>query len=387
MKKIFIYSLIILAFSAQVVNAQAKNEYTLLEPLPAVDGSGTFMKTINLNTYIEYVFKFSIALAVFLAVIMIIWGGFEYMLSEIPFIKTNAKSRITNAIMGLLGALVSYLILVTIDPRLVQINTTIDPIKINTSEAINFRNALAQDLAKLTDESRQSVLASQTKIESLTAQRVELARKCEEGIIDDEDACMRDIAKIDSDIRKEKTSLYRNVTEQIGLGHFNNTINLLNDPKNWTETATYKEANSRRIFDIKNSALSEESEKSLVESKETIKGKYDEYIAKIKISDPQTSQLLEKQRDFYISEIDSERVVNGYILSYKNSDLFLDGNASAYHELAGISIENEIKKYEAAYENPQKGRDAGLEEEYKKMVMKRVEVLKSALYDQAETGQ
>ena len=70
-----------------------------------------------------------LALAVVLAVIMITVGGFEYMLSGAVDTKTNAIKRIQDAVLGLLLALCSYLILYTIDPNLVSPNNlTIPPI-------------------------------------------------------------------------------------------------------------------------------------------------------------------------------------------------------------------------------------------------------------------
>jgi hypothetical protein len=154
MKKILLSSILLISlfsFNKTVSTVYADNiipdsiggngaTYTLLEPLPCIEGAGqnctngkgvngiSYVEKVTISQYISYVFKLAIALAVFLATVMIIWGGFEYMLSAVPFVKVNAKERITNAIMGLAAALISYLVLQTIDPRLVQVNTTIPPI-------------------------------------------------------------------------------------------------------------------------------------------------------------------------------------------------------------------------------------------------------------------
>jgi hypothetical protein len=125
-------SIIVLAFIAIVpisVKAQVfqDNKYPLLEPLPCIPNAGQdctkgeLIKEINIEQYVSYVFNFSIAAAVLLAVIMIFVGGFEYVTSEIPGAKSNAKSRIQGAIGGLIMVLVSYLILYTLDPRLTNI--------------------------------------------------------------------------------------------------------------------------------------------------------------------------------------------------------------------------------------------------------------------------
>ncbi len=132
--------------------------YTLLEPIPCIGGAGTGQDCSNLNNgvatqvnidqYIGYIFKVSIAIAAGLAVLRIIWGGFEYITSEIPGLKSDAKSTIYNAILGLIFVLASYLILKTIDPRLVEVSTALPPIQVktqgfdtldqNTIDALNY---------------------------------------------------------------------------------------------------------------------------------------------------------------------------------------------------------------------------------------------------------
>ena len=176
MKKIFFYSLIALAM-VSVSNISHAQTYTLLEPLPSVEEPGKTIPEITINNYITYVFKFAIALAVLLATIMIIIGGFEYMLSESPFGKGNGKTRIQNAAWGLLAAFASYLILQTIDPRLVQINTSIPPIcpgglttDPNTKESVcnkavvtDFTQQLTNSLAELKEADKTTVVYNQTE--------------------------------------------------------------------------------------------------------------------------------------------------------------------------------------------------------------------------------
>lgn len=121
------------------------SEYTLLEPLPCIPDTstdtptcakGTMQKQINLNTYLSYIFRLAIALAAIAAVFMITLGGFQYMISEGIGSKDAAKTRIWNAILGLLGAICSYIILYTINPKLVQINPTIDPIVVPQVQSV-----------------------------------------------------------------------------------------------------------------------------------------------------------------------------------------------------------------------------------------------------------
>lgn len=122
------------------VKAQAlPANYTLLEPLPCIAGTGNnctggttncpsgSMCSINIQTYIVYIFKLMVALAVFAAVVMCIVGGFEYMLTDSITKKLDAKGTIKNAILGLGFALASYLILYTINPNLVNVSLVTVP--------------------------------------------------------------------------------------------------------------------------------------------------------------------------------------------------------------------------------------------------------------------
>jgi hypothetical protein len=74
----------------------------------------------NLSTYIKSLFDFLIAVAVALAVIMIIIGGFEYMTTDSWKGKSDGINKIKDALWGLALALLAYLILWTINPCLVD---------------------------------------------------------------------------------------------------------------------------------------------------------------------------------------------------------------------------------------------------------------------------
>ncbi len=74
----------------------------------------------QLGTFLAQAFQFGLAIAAALAVIMIIWGGVEVMLSESVFSKAEGRKKIQDAIWGLLLALVSWLILFTINPDILK---------------------------------------------------------------------------------------------------------------------------------------------------------------------------------------------------------------------------------------------------------------------------
>ncbi len=89
--------------------------YNLLAPIPgleeAVDADG-------IGEYFNVIFLIAIGLSGLLAVIKIVIGGIQYMGDESIFGKTEAKSTITKAILGLIIALAAYALLNTINPEL-----------------------------------------------------------------------------------------------------------------------------------------------------------------------------------------------------------------------------------------------------------------------------
>jgi hypothetical protein len=118
---------------AQTSPSPSPQMYIPLAPLPYTTGKGGVSSDCNSTpnqngivadcptdflTYLTGGFKLAIAAASILAVIMITYGGFEYMLSAVPGRKANGKETITNALQGLILALGSYLILSFINPDL-----------------------------------------------------------------------------------------------------------------------------------------------------------------------------------------------------------------------------------------------------------------------------
>jgi len=101
--------------------------YKLLAPLP--DGSGGTLSEFEsdpqknpcpLGKYLNIIIKLFFGIAGVLAVVMIVWGGVQYMTTELVSSKEEGKKSIRNAIFGLVLALSAYLILNTINPELLN---------------------------------------------------------------------------------------------------------------------------------------------------------------------------------------------------------------------------------------------------------------------------
>lgn len=114
--------------------ASSEGSYNLLQPLPCKAGEPSCedgeLKTFDpegtskLGEYLNLMINLFIGLCAVTAVVMIVIGGIEYSTSELVSNKEAAKERIQGAILGLMLALCSWLILNTINPDL--LNTEID---------------------------------------------------------------------------------------------------------------------------------------------------------------------------------------------------------------------------------------------------------------------
>ncbi len=98
--------------------------YTFLEPVKAGQTSSS-----NPAEYYKTLYEIGVGLAGLLAVIMLAIGGVEYIASAAnPSALDDAKKRIGAALLGLMIALASYLILQTINPNLINFNIDLKPV-------------------------------------------------------------------------------------------------------------------------------------------------------------------------------------------------------------------------------------------------------------------
>ena len=102
---------------AHTALAAATDEFVPLAPIPGVIEQG-----FGFQQFLSGAFTLGVIVAAFLAVIMIVIGGLEYMMSEAVTSKEDAKDRITSAILGLLLILFSYILLATINPDILTLD-------------------------------------------------------------------------------------------------------------------------------------------------------------------------------------------------------------------------------------------------------------------------
>lgn len=105
-------------------------------PLVSLPGLEKMPGESMLAKYLSWLFRFALAAAAFLAVLQITIGGIQMIFggaSETA--RTNAKTRIQDAIWGLVLALGSVLILTTISTQFKDMKLTIPEIKVTVTKA------------------------------------------------------------------------------------------------------------------------------------------------------------------------------------------------------------------------------------------------------------
>lgn len=126
-------------FWLSTVNAQG---YVPLAPLPGVPAG----QETDLESYLGSIFKIGIGLAGVFAVLMIIISGIQFIGGAAsPSAHTEAKERMVNAIMGLILALGSWLILNTINPNLLKTDLDLAEVTVTGSGPSGF---VTQNLAQ-----------------------------------------------------------------------------------------------------------------------------------------------------------------------------------------------------------------------------------------------
>ncbi len=302
MKKILIYIIILCALLPLKTEAQ---KYTLLEPLPCIPEAGTncapgeTIKEINIVGFVGYVFKFSIALAAFLAVLMIMWGGFEYVMSETPFGKSDGKERITNAIVGLLGILSSYLILATIDPRLVEIYTDIPPIQIDTRDAVSFQRQLESNISTLGEESRLESLKIEGDIKKNT-EKIKGFEAQNEAI----------------GLSEEEEKEYQRLKEETRILKSNQIKVIANGAMDIQLKIALENASSDKFIGDK------DTKARVDDALRVINQQYDTYSLKFReINDPAAETELMLRKSFYVDQIYQEKGLNELLWKYEGNDL------------------------------------------------------------------
>jgi hypothetical protein len=103
-------------------NGGCKINYSPLEPLPGLEN----VSTVDFAGMLNLLFKLMISIGALFAVGTLIYGGIVYMVSGATGEIGEAKKRMQAAIWALLLIAGSWLILYTVNPKLLEFNLGID---------------------------------------------------------------------------------------------------------------------------------------------------------------------------------------------------------------------------------------------------------------------
>lgn len=104
---------------------EGRGGYCMLSPIFADD----LGERVEMADYLMRIYNALFLTAGIAATVILIWGGFQYMISETGGKKSEAISMMQNAVYGLLLAMFSYTILYTINPNLLKVNFQLRPIR------------------------------------------------------------------------------------------------------------------------------------------------------------------------------------------------------------------------------------------------------------------
>ena len=129
-KKLFLFFCITLPVTVFGIDS-----YTTLAPIPNVGSSVSINGGSGLSSYLNNIYILGISLCTGLAVLMIVIGGIEYMGSGSWSGKDEGKERIKAALLGLLVALGSWVILNTLDTRFLNTNLNVQQVSVQGAGA------------------------------------------------------------------------------------------------------------------------------------------------------------------------------------------------------------------------------------------------------------
>jgi hypothetical protein len=343
MKKILFYTLILLLLAP--VATKAQDTYKLLQPLPCISGDvgckeGETKTDIDLNSYIGYVYKFAIAIAVFIAIVMIVYGGFEYMMSDSVTSKSDAKSKFKSAATGLLMVLASYLILQTIDPRLVGLNTSIPKLKITTSTTNNLGDLSDEALNNLSIEDKKRIDEIDSKIKNLQEMK---------ALAQENGASQEDLDKFDAKITaltREKLAI-EITSKNNSIQEFNKIIQNINNRTGSVDLASL------------NSSM--DSAYNLLTANRDYEG----------------ASSIMRQKNFYNEEVPRQQNLSDAISGYKTAMGPLGSTLTEIYYKNQLN--NLLDLYKKEVINPQYKNDPNIVKIYNGLKEDRINLIKNAL--------
>jgi hypothetical protein len=111
---LFVWIFLFGAFLLPGSNLASAGGYQFLAPIPTNPNTGF----TDLSDYMKYLYVAIVGLAIVLGVVMIVIGGIQYVTAAVPSAKEEGKKRVGGAIIGVLLAIISYVAIDALNPKL-----------------------------------------------------------------------------------------------------------------------------------------------------------------------------------------------------------------------------------------------------------------------------
>jgi len=109
--------------------------FTALAPIPGLTDKA-LVESSGFADFFNKLYIYLIGAAVILAIIMIVWGGLEYSTQDSISKKSDGKSKIYNALFGLVLVLSPVLVFTIINPQILNLNVNFPELKTRWSNYV-----------------------------------------------------------------------------------------------------------------------------------------------------------------------------------------------------------------------------------------------------------
>ncbi len=118
--------------------AVSDGSYHLLAPFPGLSvlidqsqcGSAKPGEICSIGDLLNFIFKILIGVTAVILVFRLVYEGYTYMVTDVPFLKASSKGNFMTALGGLLLAMAAWLILNTINPKLVSNDISVEEVSV-----------------------------------------------------------------------------------------------------------------------------------------------------------------------------------------------------------------------------------------------------------------
>jgi hypothetical protein len=126
----FVFALAIVALLPHLSLAQST--FIPLAPIPGLT-QGVTANSVGTVNFLNNLYKFLIGIAAVLAVLEIMWGGFEYATKDSVSKKSDGKKRIQQALFGLALVLLPVLVFGIINPQILNLSISMGPLNVQNT--------------------------------------------------------------------------------------------------------------------------------------------------------------------------------------------------------------------------------------------------------------